>query len=431
MQENKKVIRAWTFYDWANSAYSLIITSAIFPIYYNAIADPQISIFGKMIDRNAVASYSIALSFLIIAILSPLLSGMADAFGRKKLFLKFFCYIGSISCMAMFFFSKQFFVNNAVYIGLLFSMIASIGYCGSIVFYNAYLPEIANKENQDKISARGFTMGYIGSVLLMIVCLGLITYDEKVHLFADGTLLPRLSFVAVGLWWLLFAQIPFKHLVDVEKKQLNYKLNNGYKQLQLVWKELRNHPLLKKYLLAFFFYNMGVQTVMYMATYFAADELKMKTTELITTVLIIQLVAIAGAFLFSFISEKIGNIKALMILVIIWIGICISAYNTQTVYQFYILAFAVGLVMGGIQSMSRSTYSKMLPVTENTASYFSFYDVCDKVGIVIGTLSFGLVADLMGGMRNSTLALCIYFIIGFVLLIVTLKSSKNNIQTKY
>ncbi len=423
--DNKKTIRAWTFYDWANSAYSLIITSAIFPSYYSSICPSNITFFGHSFDKNAVASYSIALSFLIIALLSPLLSGIADAFGNKKLFLKIFCYIGSLSSILLFFFHEKYIGSGFIYYGLFFSILASIGYCGSIVFYNAYLPEIASKEKQDSVSAKGFTMGYIGSVLLMSVCLVFILWDEGVHYFTDATLVARCSFVAVGVWWLLFAQIPFSVLQDKGKENKNYKLSDGYTQLKIVWNELRNQIILKKFLVAFFFYNMGVQTVMYMATYFASDLIKMKTAQLITTVLIIQVVAIGGAFLFSKLSNYIGNLKTLMVLVVIWIGICIAAYNTHTVTQFYILAFAVGMVMGGIQSMSRSTYSKLLPATTNTASYFSFFDVCDKVGIVIGTLTFGIVADWMGGMRNSTLALCIYFIIGIVLLTNTVFASKK------
>jgi UMF1 family MFS transporter len=161
---------------------------------------------------------------------------------------------------------------------------------------------------------------------------------------------------------------------------------------------------------------MGVQTVMYLAAYFASDELKMNSSQLILTILIIQLVAIGGAYLFSLISKKTNNIFSLGILIIIWIGICIAAYNTHTVTQFYMVAFTVGMVMGGIQSLSRSTYSKLLSETTDTASYFSFYDVCDKIGTVIGTLSFGYVSEFLGGMRNSVLALMIFFITGFILL---------------
>ncbi len=416
--DDKKIIRAWTFYDWANSAYSLIITSAIFPAYYTAIVPESVELLGMHFNRAALASYSIAFSFLLIAFLSPLLSSIADYKGNKKAFMRFFCYTGSLACMALFFFEKDAAGHPNVLFGLICSVIASIGYCGSIVFYNAFLPEIASKENQDLVSAKGFSMGYIGSVLLMVVCFVFILLNDNLH-WGLGTLPVRLSFLMVGLWWIIFAQITFRTLQETKKEHTASDRSiflNGYKELQQVWRSLTHSPELKKYLLAFFFFNMGVQTVMYMATYFASDELKMETTQLLTVVLIIQLVAIAGARLFARLSDLKGNKFSLMTLIIIWIGICISAYFIQTVLQFNILAFCVGMVMGGIQSLSRSTYSKLLPATDDTASYFSFYDVCDKVGIVIGTLSFGIIAENIGGMRNSTIGLSVYFIIGLVLL---------------
>ena len=333
--------------------------------------------------------------------------------------MRFFCYLGSLACMALFFFEKDSAGQPNVIFGLICSIIASIGYCGSIVFYNAFLPEIASKEKQDDVSAKGFAMGYIGSVILMVVCFMFILLNDHLQ-WGLGTLPVRLSFLMVGIWWIAFAQITFSTLTETRKEHTNNHrsiLLNGYKELQQVWRSLTHAPELKKFLLAFFFFNMGVQTVMYMATYFASDELKMETTQLLTVVLIIQLVAIAGARLFAKLSDSKGNTFSLMTLIIIWIGICISSYYIKTIIQFNTLAFCVGMVMGGIQSLSRSTYSKLLPHTKDTASYFSFYDVCEKVGIVIGTLSFGIIAESLGGMRNSTIGLSVYFIIGLCLLV--------------
>lgn len=415
----KKVITGWAMYDWANSSYSLIITSAIFPAYYTAVVSPHVHFLGRAFDRSALASYSISFSFLVIAFLSPVLSSIADYKGNKKAFMKFFCYLGSIACAGMFFFSKDYLPNAYIDLGLICSIIASIGYCGSIVFYNAYLPEIADEADQDRVSAKGFALGYIGSVLQMVLCLAFIMLNDNLH-WGLGTFPVRITFLSVGLWWSSFAQITFRILPKSKKPEQRPEHNilvNGFYELSKVWYQLRHHPTLKRYLRAFFFYNMGVQTVMYMATYFASDELHMKPTELIITVLIIQLVAIAGAYLFSRVSGATSNVFALGLSIIIWIGICIYAYFTKTVMQFYLLAFAVGMVMGGIQSMSRSTYSKLLPETTDTASFFSFYDVCDKIGTVIGTLSFGYVAEFAGGMRNSVLALMVFFIVGFVLLL--------------
>ncbi|MFL9481230.1 MFS transporter [Chitinophagaceae bacterium LWZ2-11] len=419
----KKVINAWAMYDWANSAYSLIITSAIFPAYYTAIMPAQVQFLGRTFEKSALASYAISFSFLVIAILSPILSSIADYKGNKKAFMQFFCYLGSAACCTMIFFTK-----DNIGLGITCSVIASIGFCGSLVFYNAYLPEIAAEEDQDRVSAKGYALGYIGSVLLMIACLAFIMLNDKLN-WGLGSWPARISFLAVGAWWVGFAQITFKRLPPSKASEQHPEHNivlNGFYELKNVWKQLQHYPRLSRFLRSFFFYNMGVQTVMYLATYFASDEIKMQDTQLILTVLIIQIVAILGAMAFAKLSDKTSNIFTLGVLIICWIGICIFAYYTKTVNQFYLLALCVGAVMGGIQSMSRSTYSKLLPATKDTASYFSFYDVCDKMGTVIGTLSFGYVAEKLGGMRNSVLALMVFFIIGLVLLFfVDMKKAKD------
>jgi Permeases of the major facilitator superfamily len=411
---SKKVINSWAMYDWANSAYSLIISSAIFPSYYTFIAPEHVRFAGRTFERTALASYAISFSFLIIAILSPILSSIADYKGNKKSFMQFFCYLGSAACIGLTFLTAE-----NISFGITCAIIGSIGFCGSIVFYNAYLPEIAAEEDQDRVSAKGFAMGYVGSVLLMIVCLAAIISNDVLKL-GWGAWPTRLSFLAVGLWWAGFAQITFRNLppsrpsLQVPQRSI---FTNGYYELRKVWEQLKTYPITKRFLSSFFFYNMGVQTVMYMATYFASAELKLESFQLIITVLIIQLVAIGGALMFSRLSKRTGNIFTLGVIIVIWIGVCYFASIVTTVTQFYGLAFTVGMVMGGIQSMSRSTYSKLLPPTKDTASYFSFYDVCDKVGTVIGTLSFGFVSEFLGGMRNSVLALMTFFIIGGILLI--------------
>ncbi|MGZ3898424.1 MAG: MFS transporter, partial [Flavisolibacter sp.] len=410
----KKVINAWAMYDWANSAYSLIITSAIFPAYYTAIAPEQVRFIGRVYNRASLASYTVSFSFLVIAFLSPILSSIADYKGNKKSFMQFFCYLGSAACIGL-----TFMTADNIPFGIFCSIMGSIGFCGSIVFYNAYLPEIAAEEDQDRVSAKGFALGYVGSVLLMILCLGFIMANDSLHL-GWGSWPARLSFLAVGLWWSGFAQITFRNMppsVPSRQHPEHNILVNGFYELRKVWRQLQHHPITKRFLRSFFFYNMGVQTVMYLATYFASQEIQLKSSELIVTVLIIQLVAILGATLFARLSQRTSNIFTLGIIILIWIGICIFAYFVHTAGEFYFLATCVGLVMGGIQSMSRSTYSKLLPATKDTASYFSFYDVCDKIGTVIGTLSFGYVAEFFGGMRNSVLALMSFFFVGGILLL--------------
>jgi MFS transporter, UMF1 family len=420
-KNNPKITNAWCFYDWANSVYSLVITSTIFPIYYSAVAtNPEtnatiVNFLGFELESSVLFSYAVSGAFLIIALLSPFLTSIADYSGRKKLFMQLFCYLGSLSCIGLFFFTRDTFTLSVI----LF-VLASIGFSGSIVFYNAYLPEIATEDQFDKLSARGFSMGYIGSVLLLVFNLAMILKPEWFGIAADNkSLPPRIAFLTTGLWWFGFAQYSFYHLPGnvYNRKPKGSWVLNGFKELQKVWNQVQELPMLKRYLLAYFFYNMGVQTVMYVATIFGIEELKLADSALIVTILIIQLVAIAGAYAFAYLSGRFGNIRALIVAVVIWIGICIGAYFIRSEVDFYVLAAIVGSVMGGVQSLSRSTYSKLIPATTiDHASFFSFYDVTEKVSIVLGTLAYGLVAQLTGSMRNSILALIVFFVLGLIFL---------------
>lgn len=422
-KENKKIINAWAFYDWANSAYPLVITSTIFPIYYNAVTSSDnsdiISFLGLNFTNTALYSYALSFSYLLISLFSPLLSGIADYSGNKKRFMQFFCYLGAISCSTLFFFN-----GPNIYLGIGAFILASIGYSGSIVFYNAYLPEITAPKNQDLLSAKGYALGYIGSSLLLLFNLSMILKPEWFNI-EDTSFPPRFSFLLVGVWWILFSQVTFYYLPNTDKKNVGENiLLKGYRELRKVWRELKHLKHLKLFLVAFFFYNMGVQTVMYLAALFGDKELKLEGRQLIITILIIQFVAIGGAYLFSFFSKRLGNIPAISIAIILWIFICIGAYFVYTAQGFYILAFSVGIIMGGIQSLSRSTYSKLLPHTPDHASYFSFYDICDKLGIVIGTASYGIIEELTGSMRNSIIALIVFFILGLVILFYIKKLNK-------
>lgn len=419
MKNDPRTLTAWTMYDWANSAHALVIVSSIFPVYFSATAlndagGPVINFLGFPIKNSVLFSYTISAAFLLTALLSPVFSALADYSGRKKAFMRAFCYVGAISCSLLYFFTKETTTFAVFCFGL-----SLVGWSGSIVFYNSYLPDIATQDQFDRVSARGYSMGYIGSVLLMILNLLLILKREWFGNISEG-MASRIAFLTVGLWWIGFAQIPFSRLPDGLKKSEgdtngNYLLN-GFRELQSVFSQLGHRPLIKKFLMAFFVYNMGVQTVMYVATIFGSDELKMNGQNLIILVLLLQLVAIPGAYGFSRLSEQIGNTYALMVAVVIWIGICVGAYLVQTQGQFFGLASVVGLVMGGIQSLSRSTYAKLIPATTDTASYFSFYDITEKLSIVLGTLLYGLIEQLTGSMRNSVLGLLVLFVIGFMLL---------------
>ena len=430
---SKKLLNAWAFYDWANSVYSLVIASAVFPLFYQALFSSAgvetVNVFGGEIRSTPLISYTTAAAFLAVSFLSPLLSGIADYVGNKKVFMQFFCYLGSLSCIGLYWFDLDY-----IYLSLTFYFLGLIGFWASLVFYNSYLPDIAHKEQQDSISAKGFSMGYIGSVVLLIFNLVMVLNPGWFGLGeGDEASMQamRISFVTVGIWWMAFSQYTFFHLpkgVSTGHKVTRSVIFNGFKELKGVFRALKENLRLKRYLAAFFVYSMAVQTVMLVATYFGEKEIcwcegcedvscSEKTIGLISSILIIQLVAVLGAWLTSRASYKYGNIPTLIVINIVWVGICVYAFFITTPMQFYSTAAVVGLVMGGIQALSRSTYSKFLPKTEDTTSYFSFYDVAEKIGIVVGMLIYGFIDQITGSMRNSVLFLVIFFSVGVILLL--------------
>lgn len=422
MEKNdKKIIRSWAFFDWANSAYNLVITSTIFPAYYTIITrtdefGDQVTFFGRTFTNTALSNYTLSVAYLLMVILLPILSSMADYRGNKKLFMKFFTYMGGLACIGLYFFELK-----TLEFGIICFALAAMGYVGGVMFNNSYLPEIASPEHQDRVSAKGFAYGYVGSVLLQLICFLFVMKPDWFGI-TDASFPPRLSFLLVGLWWIGFAQIPFRKLPagSPNFKRINKRvINSGFAELGKVWTQLKHMPFLKVYLIAFFFYSMGVQTIMLAAAGFGEKTLQLGTENLIIVILIIQLVAILGAIIMSKFAKKIGNINVLIIVVVIWIFTCGCAYFVTTATQYYGLAAIVGLIMGGIQSLSRSTYSKSLPTdTPDNASFFSFYDITEKMAIVIGLFSFALIEEMTGSMRNSIIALASFFIIGLVFLLV-------------
>jgi UMF1 family MFS transporter len=418
---HSKLLNAWAFYDWANSVYPLVISSAVFPIYYGSlfVNDLYVEVFGFNFKNTALISFLTAFAFVILSFLTPLLSGIADYMGNKKNFLKLFCYMGSISCMGLYFFELE-----NIYVGLFFYFIALISFWASLVFYNSYLPDIAFKEQQDAISAKGYALGYFGSVLLLIFNLAMVMSPQTFGIYGNNPeiIAMKYSFVSVGLWWIICSQYTFYFLPEPSEKKKIVKdvVLNGFRELLFVWNELKNILVIKKYLIAFFIYSSALQTVLLIAAYFGEQEINWpkdeKTIGLIVSILLIQLIAMFGAILTSKLSEKFGNIFTLIILNIFWAFLCIGAYFITEPNEFYVAAALVGLVMGGIQALSRSTFSKMIPDTENTTSYFSFYDVSQKVSIVFGMTLFAFLDQLTGSMRTSILVFILIFLIGAYLL---------------
>ena len=419
---DKKLTHGWAFYDWANSVYSLVISTAVFPIYYETVTQSDsglVNFLGMQFNNTSLYTYALSFSFLIVAFISPVLSGIADYVGNKKSYMKFFCYLGSLSVMTLFFFEGI----DTLWIGILFSIFASIGFWGSLVFYNAYLPEVAYSDQQDHVSALGFIYGYIGSVILLIFNLTMVMKPDWYGI-SDPGMAPRISFLTVGLWWMGFAQVTFAKLPDNQygRKPDHDYIFKGFQELKKVLMELKDQPILLNFLSSFFLYSVGVQSIILLATIYGKSEIGLSTSTLILTIIVIQLVGIAGAYLFSRLSRFIGNITTLKVTIVIWALASLSAYyldkdDPDVQIKFYMISGCIGLVLGAIQTLSRSTYSKLLP-EENAdpTTYFSFFDVTEKVAIVWGTFIFGLAVSITDSMRLSILLLCLFFVASFIVL---------------
>jgi UMF1 family MFS transporter len=427
---SKKLIGAWTLYDWANSVYSLVISSAVFPIYYSQYVFSQtnsIILFNAEINKDTLISLVSAFSFLLIAFLSPLLSGVADYIGNKKIFMKFFVYLGSLSCIGLYWFELE-----TIEISLIFYTLTLIGFWGSLVYYNSYLRDITYPNQTNIVSAKGYTMGYIGSVLLLLINLIMINFYESFG-FESEIIAMKSSFAIVGLWWLGFSQYSFYHL---PKGNIGVKIPkniiwNGFKELKNVYKIIRSSKRFTRFLIAFFVFSFSLQTVLYIASYFGVNEIDWtgsdQTSGLIISILLIQIVAIAGAFIFSRLAQKFGNIIVLTFAIFLWGAVCLYAYYINTPNEFYMIAGLVGLLMGGTQPVARATFSLFIPDTNDTTSFFSFYDVTEKIGIVFGMLFYAIAAQLTGSVRFSVIIFMFFFFLGAILLTRVPRIDKNKL----
>ena len=418
--------RGWAMYDWANSVYSLVISTVLFPIYYEEVTKAggnTVEFLGATWQNTVIYSYVIAASFLTISILSPYLAAMADRTGRRKIFMKVFMIIGATSTALM-----GFMTGDNPGLGLYLAYFASVGFTGSIVFYNSFLPVIASEEEQDRLSARGFSLGYFGSALLLILCLMLVQMPTTFG-FPDAGIASRASFVITGIWWLAFGlpairRLPKDEVKDYFEGKLFWK---SWEELIVVVKEFRQDKMLRIFLGGFFWYSVGMQTIILLAAVFGSKVLGLESYQLIMTILIIQFVAILGSFTFARLSERTTNLYAIKLGVVIWMVLCFSAYFVQTAGQFYLVGGVLGFVMGAVQSLSRSTYSKMLPETEDHTTYFSFYDVMEKLATTFGMFSIGLLEAITGDLRNSALALTVFFGLGLIQIFRVRRVEKKSI----
>ncbi len=413
---NKETIRAWAIFDWANSAYALVISTAIFPPFFAAMTADQVDIWGMSISNTALFSFSISLSYLFLVFINPILAGIADSGGRRKFFLNIFTTMGALACMSLFFFDNE----GYVWWGTIGFILATIGYTAGTVFYNAYLPEIVSEDQYDKVSAKGFAYGYVGSVILLIAILILIQFPEKFGMEASS-LQARIGFLLVGIWWIGFAQYSFKRLPDDKVGiPIDEPIKKGLQELKKAWVKIKKSKHVSRFLASFFFYIAGLNTVVYLATIFAKEELGITQSKLIITVLLIQVLGIAGAYLFAYISRVRGTKTSIGIMIFIWMVICVVGFFVAGEYAFYALSSAVGLVMGGTQAVSRSAYAKMVDDnSEELNSFFSLYEVVRNIAVVAGTMVFGLVDQITSNMRYSILSVAVFFMIGLLILSVT------------
>ncbi|MDO9255666.1 MAG: MFS transporter [Bacteroidales bacterium] len=416
-----KVINAWCSYDIANSAYMLSVNTVLYPIFYQqvtkkAFGSEMVTFMGMNIKNTVLYEYAIALGYFLVILLTLSLSGIADLGGYRKRFMQSFTVLGSFACMGLFFFTGE-----NITLGLLLPMLAVLGFAGSLVYYNSFLPIIATPDRHDRISAKGFSFGYAGSMILLIFNIFSLQ-NYQMFGFSDSLEAIQFSFILVGVWWLAVSQIAFYFLRE-ERKEVSWDVTiftRGFHEVFNVFGYIKKHKTMYRFLLSFFFFSMGVQTIIIVASLFGKAELGISDTKLIMTILIIQLVAILGAYFFGRVSTRYGNRTSLLWMLGIWVFVCLSAYYVHEEIQFYVLSALLGLVMGGIQSQARSTWSKLMPSdTTDTASYFSFYDSTEKFAIVIGMLGFGIIEQVTGNMRNSTLLLSLFFIVSFLIIAFT------------
>ncbi|RDY72100.1 MFS transporter [Halobacillus sp. SY10] len=405
----KKPVRSWMLYDFANSAFATTIMAAVLPVFYYDVA-------AKGIQESLAASYwgySQSIAVLIVAILAPILGAISDYSAAKKRFLMFFAYMGMIASVLLAFVGEGDYVFASILL-----IVGTIGFSGANVFYDAFLPEVAKEEDIDRVSAAGFTLGYVGGGVLLAVNLLMIMKYEWFGL--PSTLMgTKLAFVSVGIWWFVFSIPLIKNVVEEKKRQQKRERSYvaiGFQRLGRTWKELRQFKQLLIFLLAFWLYNDGISTIIKMATIYGRD-IGIDSTSLITALLITQFVGIPCTFFFGWLAGKITPKRALMISLSIYLVIVALGYFMTSALHFYILAVCVGFVQGGAQALSRSIFGRMVP-GDRHAEFFGFYGISSKFAAIFGPFAFALVGQLTGSSRFGILSLLFFFIVGMILLYV-------------
>ena len=403
MKENKRAVWSWALYDWANSAYATTVMAGFFPIFFKEYwADPNNPNQSTFYLGMANSIYAI-----IVAAIAPFIGAIADQGSKKKKFLIFFAFMGSIMTGGLCI------VNQGHWqMAVLFYMIATIGYASANIFYDSLLPDIASEKNVDSVSSLGYGLGYLGGGSLFL--LNVIMY-LKPHIFGipDGATAIKLSFLSVAIWWLVFT-IPLIFFVsepsDEKTVNLIKSINMGWKQLIETFKEIRKMRVVGMFLLAYWFYIDGVDTIIKMAVDYGMS-LKFPNESLIIALLIVQFIAFPAALIYGWMASKVGTKNGIMIGIMAYSIITFLGYFMTKVVHFYILAILIGLFQGGIQALSRSLYTRIIPLSKS-AEFFGFYNMFGKFAAIVGPALMGTVTIIVGDARVGILSILLLFILG-------------------
>jgi UMF1 family MFS transporter len=413
----KKIINSWSMYDWANSAFATTIMAVVLPIYYSTIAAPSLT----PNQTTSYWAYTNSIALILVAIISIGLGAVADFRGEKKRFLTIFALLGIAATAFMFFLTS----GDWLFASVLF-IIGNIGFAGANVFYDSLLPHIAQKGDIDQVSTRGYAMGYLGGGILLAINLVMIMFPDYFPSLIPGYspgyikgIMTRISLASVAVWWLVFTIPLWKNVPEPPRQIYEGELDSnpfsaGFKRLAVTFKEIRKYGELFKFLVAFWLYNDGIGTIIKMATIYG-KEIGIGQIHLIGAILMVQFVGIPFSFAFGWLAKKIGTKKSIYIGLGVYTLISIGGYFMQSAIHFWILGFAVALVQGGSQALSRSLYGRMVPKAQS-AEFFSFFSVSGKLAGFFGPLIFGLVSQMMGNSRLGIISLVIFFIAGGYLL---------------
>lgn len=409
-------------YDWANSAFATVVLSAVLPVYFVSLVPPdgaEITFFGlsRTFRATSLWGYAVSCSMLIVAVTSPYLGNLADRWRTHRKFLAVYCLIGSL-CTCLLFFATP---GRYLLAAILF-IIANIGFAGGNVFYNAFLPKLAKSDELDRLSSLGFAYGYIGGGIALLLVFGLIQ-GFSFFGFIDKGSASRVGFLFTGLWWIFFAIPAYRYVRIPAESIMVDRFHHGIRGYFRIFAEIKKHPTLLLFLIAFLFYNDGIQTIIVVAAIFAREELALSQGTILSCFLMIQFVAMPGTLLFGRLAESYGAKRSLYLALILFIMVTVYAYFMSAAWEFWLLGFIIAIILGGSQAVSRSFFSGLMPEGKH-AEFFGFYAISAKFASVFGPMLFALIIDMTGSARLAILALTFFFVTG-ILLLTRVKTDTN------